>query len=84
MRERQAAHPIHSFRGRSAPANIPILVRWIRAHHKKVGTRLQLAMAGTRKKQCNISGAHVDFTSLFTAQDQLGLASRKPENLMGR
>ena len=68
--------------GRRGPAQIPILIRRIRAHHKEIGTAIQPAVPGARRQHHHVAGANRDFTAVLAAQHQSRLTAGHAQHFM--
>ena len=80
----QMAHPINSFLGRRATADVPTLVWRVRADYQEIVTSLQLAMANAGWKNDNITGVNFELVSILAAENELGMPAHNAENFMCR
>ena len=75
-------HSLSHGGGRCPSADIPILVGRIGSDNEKVGCAVQTTMAGARRKDRNIPGSDIDFTTSGSAQHESRRTGGKPEHLM--
>ena len=80
--KREARHSFLGGRVGRRPADVPMLIRRVCAHHKEIIAGSQAAVAGAGREQGDVARPHRDFVTTLAAQHKIGGSTRKSEHFM--